>query len=70
MDLIVEKLKVKANDYRFDMSNEPVLSSLGLNSPSLPHADFAPVSSPAKRMIFSRELKEKEEALKTRSQKL
>ncbi|MFJ5506549.1 capsid size determination protein [Pectobacterium carotovorum] len=70
MDLIVEKLKVKANDYRFDMSNEPVLSSLGLNAPSLPHADFAPVSSPARRTIFFQELKEKEEALKTRSQKL
>ena len=53
MDLIVEKLKVKANDYRFEMSNEPVLSSLGLNSPSLLHADFEPVSSSAKRMIFS-----------------
>ncbi|MFJ5375920.1 hypothetical protein ACIPSX_00990 [Pectobacterium sp. CHL-2024] len=43
MDLIVEKLKVKANAYRFDMSNEPVLSSLGLNAPSLPH-DRMPIS--------------------------
>lgn len=70
MDLIVEKLKVKVNNYRFDMSNESVLSSLGLNAPSLPHADFELVSSPAKRTIFFRELKEKEEALKTRSQKI
>ncbi|WP_223250542.1 hypothetical protein [Pectobacterium peruviense] len=70
MDLVTEKLKAKTNNYRFDMSNEPVLSSLGLNAPSLPHADFAPVSSLAKRTIFFRELKEKEDALKTRSQKV
>ncbi|MDK9444855.1 hypothetical protein WCU81_20430 [Pectobacterium atrosepticum] len=60
---------MKANNYHFDMSNEPVMSSLGLNEPSLPHADFEPVSSPARRTIFFQELKEKEEALKTRSQK-
>ena len=70
MDLITNNLREKADNYRFDMSNEPVLSSLGLNTPSLPHADFAPVSSPAKRTIFFRELKEKEDALKTRSQKV
>ncbi|MEQ9997950.1 capsid size determination protein [Pectobacterium versatile] len=70
MDLVTEKLKAKTNNYRFDMSNEPVLSSLGLNVPSLPHSDFEPVASPARRMKFFRELKEKEEALKTRSQKV
>ncbi|WP_323666401.1 capsid size determination protein [Pectobacterium punjabense] len=69
MDLVVEKLKAKTNNYRFDMSNEPVLSSLGLNVPSLPHSYFEPVASPARRMKFFNELKEKEEALKTRSQK-
>ncbi|MEI7285064.1 capsid size determination protein [Pectobacterium carotovorum] len=70
MDLVTENLRGKMDNYRFDMSNEPVLSLLGLNSPSLPHADFAPISSPAGRMKFFRELKEKEEALKTRSQKI
>ncbi|WP_350238276.1 hypothetical protein U1R68_17305 [Pectobacterium colocasium] len=66
---VIDYLMVKSNKYQFDMDNEPELSSLRLYRPALPHADFAPVSSPAKRMIFFRELKEKEEALKTRSQK-
>ncbi|KHS94761.1 capsid size determination protein [Pectobacterium parvum] len=69
MDLVTENLRVKTDNYRFDMSNELVLSSLGLNSPSLPHSYFEPVASPAQRMKFFRELKEKEEALKVRGKK-
>ncbi|MBA5205505.1 capsid size determination protein [Pectobacterium aroidearum] len=70
MDLITNNLREKADNYRFNMSNEAVLSSLGLNAPSLPHSYFEPVASPAQRMKFFRELKEKEDALKTRSQKV
>ncbi|NAT79108.1 capsid size determination protein [Dickeya dadantii] len=66
MEQVVNCLITKSNNYRFEMDNEPVLSVLGLDSPSLPHADFPPVANPIGRMNFFRDLKEKEAALTTR----
>ncbi|WP_263064589.1 capsid size determination protein [Dickeya dadantii] len=66
MEQVINCLIAKSNNYRFEMDNEPVLSMLGLDSPSLPHADFPPVANPIGRMNFFRDLKEKEAALTTR----
>ncbi|WP_405081086.1 capsid size determination protein [Pectobacterium versatile] len=67
---VIDYLMVKSNKYQFDMENEPELSSLRLYRPALPHSDFPPVSTPCQNMKFWRELKEKEEALKARGQKV
>ncbi|MCU1793230.1 capsid size determination protein [Pectobacterium polaris] len=70
MNQVIDHLMVKSNKYQFNMDNEPELSSLRLYQPALPHSDFPPVSTLCQNTKFWRELKEKEEALKTRGQKV